>query len=166
MSNKVKLRPGQSLPTGEKLDILFQIRETIERGYITTTAIAEEYGVTMVTASAWRKQALKLLEKDTNGYTREGIRNIQIGRINYMIETLTKDLKATSDPQEKAKLHDRIVKYYDSLHRITGLNSEVNVHQHQQLKPLQVVMPHTTPVEGEVAAAPTPSTTHTSNNKD
>lgn len=155
MTNKLSLKQGQKLPISDKLDYLFELREMLEKGYTTTSAIAEHFGITPPVASAWRKQALQLIQKDDNGYSREGIRNIQIGRIQYMIERLQRDLDAATDVDTKTKLHDRIVKYYDSLARITGLNSEVTLHQHQQVKPLQVVMPHTTPVEGELVP-PTP----------
>lgn len=139
MSSKLRLKPGQKLKIPDKIDILLEIRDTLERGYTSTTYLAETYGVTVMTASKWRREALLLVAKDDNGYTREGIRNIQIGRMQYMIERLQKDLDSATDVDTKVKLHDRIVKYYDSLHRITGLNTELQVHQHQQLKPLQIV---------------------------
>lgn len=127
---------------------LLEIRESIEQGYASVTEIANRYGITEVTASSWRRQALQMIAKDDNGYTREGIRNIQVGRIQWMIERLQRQLDTESDTDTRLKIHDRIVKYYDSMARITGLNSEqVNVTT-QQLKPLEIVRSNVIDVDG------------------
>lgn len=141
MPGTLSLKQGQSVATDVKLMYLFELRDMMEQGFTSITKICEAFNISRDTASNWRKQALLLTAKDDNGFTREGIRNIQIGRIQYMIERLQVDLEKTTDVDVKVKLHDRIVKYYDSLARITGLNSEVQINVHTQLKPLTIVRP-------------------------
>ena len=142
------LKLGKGLSAEERMPYLLEIRESIEQGYASVTEIANRYGITEVTASSWRRQALQMIAKDDNGYTREGIRNIQVGRIQWMIERLQRQLDTESDTDTRLKIHDRIVKYYDSMARITGLNSEqVNVTT-QQLKPLEIVRSNVIDVDG------------------
>jgi hypothetical protein len=78
------------------------------------------------------------MAKQDNGLTREALRNINRGQIEYQIRRLTKALDSANTVDDELKIHDRLIKYRDSLARITGLNSET-VEHNVQLTPLQIV---------------------------
>lgn len=130
---------SQQYDAETRLDKIIEIREILERGYATTAEIARQFNISNPTAAEWRKRALQLIGKDNNGFTREGIRNLQIGRIMAKIERLEHMLNQKLAPDLELKTHDRIKAYYDSLARITGLNVETTLNVHQQLKPLTIV---------------------------
>lgn len=141
----------QSLTTEERLDMLQDLRETIESGYTSLSMIQAKYGVSRPTAVAWRKAALTLIKNDDQGLDRATIKRMQVGRLQVQIESLQADLKSTTDIKERMLIHQRINAYYETLHRITGLNSETLQVEHQ-LKPLQINMPNI--VEGQVVDSP------------
>lgn len=125
-----KLKPGQTMSLQVKMELLFELREMMESGYASVSKICEVFNVSRKTAAELRKQALELIARDANGFTREGIRNIQIGRIQLQIERLQKmldDPGAKSDKKLALQVHDRISNYYEKLHKITGLNTEVSI---------------------------------------
>jgi hypothetical protein len=146
MSTALKLKPGQSLTNEARTQKVIELRELMANGYMSIDKIATHFNVAYNTASAWRKASLLMIAKDDDGYTRDALRNIQTGRIMYKIEGLETDLKQATDMDTRLKVHDRIVKYYDALARITGLNSETIDHT-ISAKPLNIVMPST---EGEI----------------
>lgn len=140
MIAKAALKPGQTMTVAEKLPYLLELREMMDEGYQSSTKIASRFGISQVTAIQWRKEALVMIAKDDNGWTRDALRNIQIGRLQHKIERLERDLRVTDDVQDSLKVHDRIIKYYDALARITGLNSET-VDINVKSKPLTINMP-------------------------
>jgi hypothetical protein len=150
MTNELKSRPkkdaGQRFDIVERTELLAELRELMQNDDLTITYIAKHFNINYSTASQWRKAALKLIARDDQGFTRDAIRHIQVGRINGMLSRLQVDLNTVTDPIERGKIHDRIIKYYENLARITGLNSETIDHT-ISAKPLNIVMPST---EGEI----------------
>lgn len=134
------LKPSQTLTTEQRLEVLMDIRERIEDGYVSIRQLAAIYGVDKNTAAHWRKAALTLIKNDDQGLDRATIKRMQVGRLQVQIESLQDDLKKTDDIKERMMVHQRINAYYDTLHRITGLNTETLQIEHQ-LKPLQINMP-------------------------
>lgn len=125
-----KLKPGQTMSLQVKMELLFELREMMESGYASVSKICEVFNVSRKTAVELRKQAMELIARDSNGYTREAIRSMQIGRIQHQIERLhvmLDELEAKGDKKLALQVHDRISNYYEKLHRISGLNTEVNV---------------------------------------
>lgn len=149
------LKAGDKLSMVERLSVIQDIREVIERSDVSVRDIADQYQVTYNTANEWRNQALLLMAKQDNGLTREALRNIGRGQIEYQIRLLTRELQLADDPELRLKYHDRLIKYRDQLHRITGLNSETVEHT-VDMKPLAIhraamAIPSQEPVlEGEV----------------
>lgn len=84
----------------------------------------------------WLNSAYILLEQESK-LSREGLRNIHRGQIEYMTNKLIKQLEMTTDSQEQLAIHDRIIKYMDARARTNGLNSETVDHTHT-LKPLEI----------------------------
>lgn len=155
MTNSLKEYPklgnGQSLSLEERTERLLEIREWLEDGFVSVKQIASRFNVSPSTALDWRNAALILIKKQDNGFTRDAMRNLQIGRIQRQIERLTSQLDK-ADSKDQLAIHDRIVKYYDSLHRITGLNSEVVQHD-VTLKPMSIHIPKAA-IEGEATDVP------------
>ena len=129
---------GEKYPIDVRQERIIELRELMQNDDLSLNAIARHFQVDQSTASNWRKAALVLIAKDDQGFTRDALRHIQVGRINGQLSRLHRDLQVVEDPIERGKIHDRIIKYYDSLARITGLNSETIDHT-VQLKPLQIV---------------------------
>lgn len=128
---KLSLKNGERLDLATRQEKIIEVRELLEQGYISNSKIAQHFGVSVPTANEWRNAALVLIGKDPNGFTREGIRNLQIGRLMAKIERLEAQIKTCDDPKLELQYHDRIRGYYDSLARITGLNTEVQQHYSQ-----------------------------------
>lgn len=134
---ETKRTSGQKLDIALRQEVILELRELMQNDDLSLNYIANHFGVSLNTASAWRKAAMVLIAKDDQGFSRDGLRHIQVGRINAQLSRLQADLNTVNDPVERGKIHDRIIKYYDTLHRITGLNSETVDHTHT-LKPLEI----------------------------
>lgn len=137
---QTRMKRGEKLSIEARTQRIYELREMIQKGYTSISAIAEHFNVTLDTASQWRKAALTLIERDNEGFDRRTIKHMQVGRLQVQIESLQDDLKKTTDIKERMMIHQRINAYYDTLHRITGLNTETLQIEHQ-LKPLQINMP-------------------------
>lgn len=165
---KLELKPGQSLGADERQVIIFEIRGMIEDGKSSLPAIMEKWNVTRPTANTWRKLALQQLEKVDSGFTRDAIRNMQIGRINRTIEVLTDKMHTLiglNDIDGATKIGNMLKGHQDSLANITGIkvDTHINVDATQPLvifgaqrsnPPIkqQSDHDHTDVIEGEVVA--------------
>lgn len=132
------LKRGEKLTDLERLELIQDIREMLERSDVGVVELKHKYGVAYDTANDWRNQALLLMARQDNGLTRDAMRNIQRGQLDHQIRSLTRTLELTDSLDDKLKIHDRLLKYRDALARITGLNSETVTHD-IQLKPLQII---------------------------
>lgn len=135
---KPRKKPSQRYSLEERQALIVEVRELMQRGTISCQKIADNLNIDVHTAWDYRKAAMALIAKDDQGWNRDATRNMQIGRINHLLEGLYAELPLVQDPIERGKLHDRIIKYFDSLHRITGLNTDV-VQMEHTVKPLQIV---------------------------
>jgi phage shock protein A len=127
MTNKLQLKSGERLTLQERQAKIIEVRELMEDGFASVSKISDHFGVARQTAVEWREAALQLIAKDPNGFTREGIRNLQVGRIEKMIERLQEELSRANELKDKLLIHDRISTYYERLARITGLNTDVHM---------------------------------------
>jgi hypothetical protein len=131
-------------PVGRKtfigqLDRAYEVMDMLDQGKRSTKAIMERLGCARDTAVKARNDALALMAEERKPMNRTAMRNMEIGRIEGWIERLTdraNDLEWPTDPTSKEykivfdmfdKIAQRIVQYGEQLHRITGLNTEVQV---------------------------------------
>lgn len=151
MTTKTALKPGERLSLQHRQEKIVEVRELMEDGYASISKLAEHFGVARQTAVEWRDAALVLIAKDPNGYTREGIRNLQVGRLQKMIERLQIKLASATDLKDELLIHDRITNYYERLHRITGLNTDVHMNYQN---PQQLVIIKTQDAKGISTTTP------------
>lgn len=113
------------------------------KGIRGTTALMNElaksgYKVSRPTIIKYRNSALDMIANESKPMNREHLRNLEIGRLNYWIEEITGKINGLewtvldNDGKPVAfymydKLLQRLKDMADQLHKITGLNTEVNV---------------------------------------
>lgn len=150
------LSDGDKLSTLERIQIAQSIADELVRRNIRPRDIMDVFGVARTTATAWLQDAYALLDKESK-MTREGMRNIQRGQIEHMLNKLDDELEKAKDLDDKLAIHDRIIKYLDARARTNGLNSEVVQHD-VQLKPMSIHIPAEAVEATVIEQPPTPST--------
>lgn len=124
------MKRGETLTVSERMPFIQEIRDMLEAGVSSAGAIADALGISRNTAIEWRKAALVLMEKDNNGWTRDSLRSLQIGRVNYWIEQTTirvRKLEGKEDTKLFAQLMERLTSLSSELARISGLNIETHM---------------------------------------
>jgi hypothetical protein len=150
MDTPQRKQPGQKLTSIERLGAVSATQDLMDSGVSSIRAIARALNVSNDTAAEYKKQAMYLATKESPD--RESIRMLQYNRISRqaekvsgLIERAQRDYdngKAVSI-QSIAALHNVLRGYMELLHRIMGLNTEVNVNVGAQQKPLMVYMSRT-----------------------
>lgn len=161
--SSIKKMPGERYDVVSRTEKIMELRELMQDQDLSLSNIAKHFNVALETASEWRKAAMVVIAKDDQGFSRDGLRHLQVGRINSRLGKLDRDLSTADTLDDRLKVHDRIIKYYDSLARITGLNIE-NVQHTVSMKPLNIVMPtlvtpiiEATPIDTQVLDDPKPT---------
>lgn len=94
--------------------------------------------VSRPTIIKYRNAALEMIAEETKPMNRDHLRNLEVGRLGYWIEQLTEKINGLDwsvldkDGQPVAfymydKMLQRLKDMGEQLHKITGLNTEVNV---------------------------------------
>ena len=138
------LKSGRQLKGIERIEVIQAIADKCLGTNVRPKDIMNMFGTSRNTAIDWLAQAHVLLDKESK-ISREGLRNIHRGQIEYMTNKLIGELEKATDSQERLAIHDRIIKYMDARARTNGLNSEQVNHEHT-LKPL-VITRATTVIE-------------------
>jgi hypothetical protein len=122
---------------------VMMVADLLEKGTRSTKALQDAMIALGVEASRptiikYRNAALEMIAEETKPMNRDHLRNLEIGRLNYWIEQLTGKINALDwsvldkDGQPVAfymydKMLQRLKDMGEQLHKITGLNTEVNV---------------------------------------
>jgi hypothetical protein len=152
------LSEGDKLSTGERIMVAQDIADELLRRNVRPRDIMDVYGVARTTAMAWLSDAYLLLDKESK-MTREGMRNIQRGQVEHMLNKLSIALDKAKDLGDQLAIHDRIIKYMDSRARTHGLNSETVDHT-VQLKPMSIHIPREAVEATVIEQPPTTNTDH------
>lgn len=118
---------------------VFVVAELLEKGIRSTSRLMEAIQCSRPTAIKYRNAAMDLIHNESKPLNREHLRNMEIGRLTYWIEQLTDKINAiewdtdtgsqeyTRQFEMYNKLLQRIREQADQLHRITGMNTEVQI---------------------------------------
>lgn len=156
MTNKLqvtKLKRGQSRSLEDRVEIIQIIAERIERGEnIATYQLLKdmpELG-TRDTAIAYRNAALKLINQESRAWNRDTVRNMEIGRLQAQLGRLNQKLEefaAKNDIDPFIKLVSKVNETAALLHRITGVNQEVQFNITEQKRIHIIRAEQVTPVQ-------------------
>jgi hypothetical protein len=114
------------------------VAEMLTLGERSTSKIMERLKVSRPTAIKYRNSALTMIAEESKPMNREHLRNLEIGRLNHWIDKITEKINdldwsvLDDDGRPVAfymydKLLQRLKDMGDQLHKITGLNTEVQV---------------------------------------
>ncbi|HKR81395.1 MAG TPA: hypothetical protein VJR27_00130 [Candidatus Saccharimonadales bacterium] len=126
LASQQKRRRGQQLSTAEKMQLTQELVKLLEQGYKSDLALAKELGVNTTTIRRYKPYADEIIRNTK--LDRNFLRNLQIQRTQRLIERLAIDLDNAETAHEKSMIHNNIIKYFQHLALITGLNVETQVH--------------------------------------
>lgn len=162
-------QPGEPYTLAERQAKILQIADMLSEGRRSTKTIMDELKISRPTAIEWRNLALLILADESKPMNREALRNLEIGRLNGLIERLTTKISALEWPDDiKAKEYNITLNTYDKLlgrlkdfgeqlHKITGMNTEINIsiEEKRRIVFVRPTKPQTDAQEGEVVEQPT-----------
>lgn len=122
----VKRKQGQRLLTDEKMKLVQALIGLLEQGFHSDNSLAQKLAVNTSTVRRYRPYADDIIR--TTKIDRNVIRNLQIQRVYKLVDGLMNDLEAAETNREKHMIHSSIVKYFQHLALVTGLNIETQVH--------------------------------------
>jgi hypothetical protein len=149
---------GSPIDDETKMEAIVSVAELMEKGTRSTAAIQEHlakvYHLTSrPTAIKYRNLAAALIAHEHKPMNRENIRALEIGRITYWLERVTKRIeefeedRPTKDDDDYFKWHDSYAKLLGKfndlgarLHAITGLN-ELTINNNDQPKRVIFIRP-------------------------
>lgn len=126
---------GQLTVAGN-VKVLAKVIDQLEQGYDTPGIIAKNLNIDHDAAKQYKKLAMEYFMGE--GINRAAIRALQLSRANRYVQSLLNQITPDTTLTQRLQIHDRVIKWYQHIASITGLNIETTVNV-DATKPLVII---------------------------